>query len=240
MITKAITVLETLAGSREPLGVSQLSTMLGMPVATVHRQLQALLAEDLVRQEGGNGLYSIGLRSFSLAQAVGAHRGTEQGRPVLRELNGSTSYATLLGRLNDTSFTYVDHLSSTTAISVRGRVGATGLLHATALGKAMLSRLEESELDDILSRLDFPSMTPATITDAARMRTEISQVREQGYACSRAENELQVGSVAVPFRAGGSQEIYAVCIASHISELEEVLSWVAELRDAATRLEGLI
>ncbi|MCS2608724.1 IclR family transcriptional regulator [Halomonas dongshanensis] len=242
MITKAVAVLEALARSREPQGVSQLSAQLQMPVATIHRQLQTLVNEDLARQTARGGLYELGERAFTLAYTINRRRGIQHSRAVLKELNRTTSYSTIFGKLADTSFTYIDHLPATTALSLKGSVGASGYLHATAIGKALLATLDEAEFERLLPTLELTAVTSETITDPRALKEEIARIRQQGYAVSRGENEPKVASVAVPVQVGRDEDktLYAVCIASHISELDDLLTWVEELRLAVKRLEEVI
>ena len=74
-------------------------------------------------------------------------------------------------------------------------------LHATGVGKALLAHAPEDVVSDALARL--VRVTPYTITQPARMREQLDQVRRDGYATTVEEMTLGACSVAVPVRAGG-------------------------------------
>jgi DNA-binding IclR family transcriptional regulator len=241
MISKALALLEAIAEARKPLGVSHLSKRLDMPIATVHRQLRNLIDVELVQQDSATGRYVLGSRAYALASTIGGTR-PDQVQKVLRELNQKTSYSTLFSQLNGTSITYLTNLPSTTAISVGGRIGGTGPLHSTAMGKAILAQLDPSALEALLQQIELTAHTPMTITNRDDLRSEIAQIRERGYAIQREENEAKVCSIAYPVNVGhgATRSHYAVCISSHISEFDELSEWIDELHLTAVRLEGLI
>ncbi len=235
-------ILEAVAVAAAPQGVSQISAALALPLATTHRQLQKLVEAGLLRQDATTSLYSLGERSFRLAHAIGKQRGLARGREILAEINRTTTFSTLLGKLTGDHFIYLENIASTGSLSVRGEIGASSPLHATAIGKAMLSTLTLPEYADLVDRLTLDAHTAETITDRARLDEEIALVRERGYARSHAEYEPQIGSIAVPIRVdtGERTGTFAICIATHVSEMDQLLPWIDELRRAAERLEGVL
>ncbi len=74
-------------------------------------------------------------------------------------------------------------------IAMRPLLGARRHLHSTSLGKAYLAALPTDELDALLERLELPGLTPNTITDTARPRRELDEIRGRGYAVDDVENE---------------------------------------------------
>lgn len=239
---RAVAVLEAIASSETPVGVSHISAELALPLATAHRQLQKLVDAGLVVQNAATSRYSLAERAFRLAHTISRQRSPELPRAVLREINQKTTFSTLVGKLSGDRFVYLENLPSTGSISVRGEIGSTAPLHATAIGKALLSILDQDEYEAILGRIPLETHGDTTITDRTRLDAEIARVREEGFARSLAEYEHQVGSVAVPFRVerAGQSGAFAICIAGHISEMDRVLAGVEDLRHAADRLEGLM
>ncbi|SFT00235.1 IclR family transcriptional regulator [Halostagnicola kamekurae] len=63
-------------------------------------------------------------------------------------------------------------------------------IHATAIGKAILARLPDSRIDDIVDQWGLPQLTESTITSRAALEAELDRVRDRGYAINDQESIL--------------------------------------------------
>ena len=75
-------------------------------------------------------------------------------------------------------------------------------LHSTAAGKAILSRLPEARVDEILDERGLPAVTGRTVTDREALFEELREARERGYALNDQENTDGVRAVAAPVGTG--------------------------------------
>jgi DNA-binding IclR family transcriptional regulator len=87
-------------------------------------------------------------------------------------------------------------------------------LHTTALGKAILSVVDETGLDEILSTHGLPELTGNTITDESDLREELATVRERGYALDDAERINDVRCVAAPILSDEPDVLAAISISA--------------------------
>lgn len=62
-------------------------------------------------------------------------------------------------------------------------------------GRAILSRLDDDEVRQILERSDLTPVTPRTITDPTAILDKVQEAREQGYALAR--EEILIGEIAL-------------------------------------------
>lgn len=60
-------------------------------------------------------------------------------------------------------------------------------LHARATGKAVLSRMDQSDLERFLAKAPYQKFTPNTIDRADVLLQEIEEVRKQGYSINNQE-----------------------------------------------------
>lgn len=60
-------------------------------------------------------------------------------------------------------------------------------LHARATGKAVLARMDQSDLDSFLAKAPYHKFTPNTIDRADVLLQEIEEVRKQGYSINNQE-----------------------------------------------------
>ena len=70
-------------------------------------------------------------------------------------------------------------------------------IHAISGGKVMMAYLPDERLHQILARR-LERYTEQTITDPARMRDELEQVRRMGYGIAEEELETGLSAVAAP------------------------------------------
>ena len=77
------------------------------------------------------------------------------------------------------------------------RVGLRSPLYCTGVGKAILATLPGDELEDIWTHSNVQKLTDKTITDLEELRSQLVEVRANGYAIDDEENELGVRCVAV-------------------------------------------
>src|SRR5262245_62736555 len=69
-VERALAILCCFSRQTPTLGVTDISERLNLTKSTVHRLLQALVAQGLVRQDATRRQYSLGYRVLALAQAV--------------------------------------------------------------------------------------------------------------------------------------------------------------------------
>ena len=78
------------------------------------------------------------------------------------------------------------------------RVGSKYNMHNSATGKAVLSRLSEERVQDIIEEHGLPETTERTITSEDELLAEIGRIRERGYAVNDEELKSGYRSIAVP------------------------------------------
>lgn len=197
-VERALNILEILARVGES-GVTEIAAELEVHKSTAFRLMSTLESHDLVEQTEDRGKYRLGVGMLRLAGATTARLDlVQEARPVCRKLAADTGETVNLAVLSENSALYVDQVAGTSALQSHNWVGQHIPLHATSNGKVLLSELDKTELNEILATL--PSYTELTVTSKARLRAELAQVREQGYA--EAIDELEVGltAVAAPIR----------------------------------------
>ena len=83
---------------------------------------------------------------------------------------------------------------------------AKNCLHNTSVGKAFLSTLTESELEQTLDRSDLHARTKKTIFDKDQLLSEIERTRKRGYAMSVEEYLVGLITIGAPFISPHSGE----------------------------------
>lgn len=183
-LLKGLTVLEHLAASEAPRGVSELARALDLTKSNVHRTLQTLVAAGYVRATPA-GTYECTLKLFELASSVLARVDVRQvAERFMRSLADQTQETIHLSLLDGAEVIYLHKIESPQPVRAYSSIGGRAPAYCVASGKALLAYQEEAlaHLPDPL-----PTYTPRTITSLDMLRHELEQVRVQGFAINRGE-----------------------------------------------------
>lgn len=194
-VERTFTLLEALAHSDGPMGVSELSAVSNLSLATIHRLLRTLVDLGYVHQQPSR-TYSLGPGLIRLGERAASGLAT-WSRPLLeglaRELGESVNLATLEGDC----VVYVAHVPGAGSMRMFTEVGSRVASHSTGVGKAMLAQLPPHEARALIARTGLDAATEHTITDKEALASALQGITTQGYALDEEEQELGVRCVAV-------------------------------------------
>jgi DNA-binding IclR family transcriptional regulator len=187
-ITRASTILDLLASSTEPMGVSLLSRSLGLPKSSVANICATLVDAGLLRPVDGG--YALGSKLARLGAAYLA--GVDQVQlfhSVVDRLTVGRQETAQLATLGDAfDVVYLARRDGTFPVHLVSAPGVALPASCTATGKAMLASLGPEEL---AARLEgagrLPRLTARSITSPRALRSELEKVRRRGYAVDREE-----------------------------------------------------
>jgi len=187
---RALDVLGAFSAERPDWSVTEMSQHLGVHKSTMSRLLTTMEAAGFVRRAPNNGHYALGPRLLEMAALVLSRLDVRTvARPWLEELSRASQET-----VNLAVWDHDDAVASTQPILYMGWIGRRTPAHASSTGKALLAYQPPEVIDRVLSR-PLHTFTRATVTDPARLRQELSWIRECGYAI--AEDEFQDGVTAV-------------------------------------------
>ena len=158
----------------------------------------------------------------------------QEARPICRKLAADSGETVNIAVLSDRSALYLDQVAGQSALQSHNWVGQHIPLHATSNGKVLLSAASsDDEVDNRLPRL--PSYTAETVTTKARLRRELAEVREQGYAVAVDELEVGLTAIAAPIRNAHGDVIASLSVSGPTFRLGEprVKELVPVVQDAA-------
>ncbi|MCM6771936.1 IclR family transcriptional regulator [Nocardia sp. CDC159] len=214
-VERAMDVLLLFGRSGRPdLGVTEIATELGITKAAVHRILTALRSRDLIVLEPTTRRYALGHAAIALGRAYLARTDLRvMAAPELRRLSAVTGEtATLSIRRGDTRM-YADQVVPDQELRMEVALGQPYPLYAGSSSKAILAFLRKEEIDEYLARHELTPLTDATITKVRRLRADLKEVKERGYAISLGERQIGAASIAAPVfdHDGGVMASISVC-----------------------------
>jgi len=232
-VERALAVLCCFSRETPTLGVTEIGERLTLTKSTVHRLLQALVAQGLVTQDAARGQYTLGYRVLALAQAV-------PGEADLRHIC-QAHMRWLLGVTQETIALYVsagdvriclDELESPQILRMSAGIGRCFTLPRGAAGRALL-------LDGPAGELWRRGTAELSLPESARLLADLGEASEQGYVLTMGETVDGAASLAAPIRSPDGGVIAALSVGGPASRLtpDAVTRYSAVLLEAVARIE---
>jgi IclR family acetate operon transcriptional repressor len=238
---RLLEVLATARGGRDG-GVSVAACVesSGIPRASCHRLLQALVAAGYVRHVS-RGRYALGWRMHVFCQQVLASSPLAGAGPVLEALVATTGQTAHLGVLDGALAVYLACVDSPSSLRLAARPGSRIPLNVSAIGMALAACLPDTELAALVHGTSWQARTPFSLCSPEDLWAELEQVRRRGYAVDDRGYALDVRCIAAPVLGPDGRAVAAVGITSLASELAADDPEPAQrVCAAAQQLQGLL
>ncbi len=220
--SKFMRVLQLVADADEPLNVAALMRASGYPRPTVHRIVQALVAERMLVENLGAATFALGPRLIQLAsRSWGRSELRLAAVDELKRLRDLTGETVHLAVPNGTSMVYIEKLESPSAVRMASRIGTSVSLHSTAVGKAYLAALDDKRYKALVKGLPLPRHAANTVTDAAALRAQVEQVRERGWSVDNEENEAGIFCFGAAIRNAAGEPVAAISVSTLLFRQKE-------------------
>jgi len=204
---KAFAVLEKLAATDSPVGVTKIARALSLSKSSTHRVLSTLTALGYARR-GAEGTYELTLKLWEQGAKVLTRTDLfRAARSHLVTLRNHTDETVHLAVLDRRSVVYVDKIESSHPIREFTRIGDRAPIHCTATGKVLVA-FQRTEIPSG----PYPVYTRSTIVNQKRFSAELTATRRQGYALNFGEYGASVNGLAAPVANGTGAVVAAVAI----------------------------
>jgi IclR family acetate operon transcriptional repressor len=228
-VQRALSLLDSVGEADRPLPAKTLARRTGLPLPTAYHLLRTLVHEGYLTRVDGLG-YVLGDRVAALSSRSGSVAAqTAKFHPILKGLHQELAAAAYLSILDDGRVTLVDVVDSPTAPRVDLWVGFEDAAHATALGKAVLSVLNEAARREYVATHELADLTPHTLTDQRLLLRQLDMAGD--YTFDREEYALGTACVAAAVPSRSIVAAVAVSVPSH--QVRRVVEHGDALRRAA-------
>lgn len=125
--------------------------------------------------------------------------------------------------------------------SVYTNLGGRSPLYCTSAGKALLSACSNTEIIARWDSFDAKPLTKNTITDVQELLSDISRIRQRGYALDQEENEYGICCIGSIVMGQAGKPVGAISLSGKaFSGEDEIRSLADVLLPAARRLSGMM
>jgi DNA-binding IclR family transcriptional regulator len=197
VIARAADVLRALEGENNGLSLGQIAQRVGLARSTVQRIVEALSEEHFLIAASPTSGVRLGPALIRLGAS--AHVEFDQiTRPLLLKLSQSVGETVDLSVLKGTVAVFTDQVQGVHRLRAVSAIGETFPLHCSANGKALLSVVDEPQLERLV-RGPLPRLTANTIVQRADLLKTIEAVRRSGVAYDLEEHTEGICAVGTAF-----------------------------------------
>jgi IclR family transcriptional regulator, pca regulon regulatory protein len=240
--TKAQAIIEAFDEDHPRLNPAGVAALTGLTRTAARRYLLTLADAGYAETDGR--LFWLAPRVLRLGAAYfGSARLPRIAQPFLQRVTAAVQESALLAVLDGDEVVYIARNGASRVTAVGFVLGSRVAAPLSSAGMIVLAYQPPERIAEFLERYEPRVFTPHTITDKARLRVQIDQVLQQGYALSEEQLEVGMRGVAVPLRNHNGIVIGAISVSmptgqeSGNAALSRVLP---VLQETASLLRGVI
>jgi len=210
---RCLRVLELLAEEPFEMGISELAAALKCPSSSVHRLCATLVKANLIGSDTSTKRYRLSPKALWIGSGYLRH--SEVYRAAffcIQDLVKNVPGTVQLGVYDEGWVQFIYSIGYPGSTDAFADVGLRRPLHATASGKLFLAEMTDEEVRKFMSR-SLHQFTNKTIVSFERMKKELAEIANRGYALNNEELLPGYAVVAAPF-FGRSNKIAAAISAT--------------------------
>lgn len=241
-LDRGLRVIEQFGADTRAMTLSDVAKATELPRATARRILFTLERRGYVASDGK--MFTLTPKVLSLA---GAYMTSNQIvtilQPVLDQVSNAAQEISSLAVLLGQEVVFVARASPARVFSSGLDLGYKLPAYCSSVGRAMLGRYSNEELDKTIADMTLTALTPFTLTDKEAVKAAIIIDREKGYSLVDREAEPGFRSISVPIRRYDGTIVAAINIGAHVDRVttgEMIDRFLPLLRDAAATVKPLL
>lgn len=245
LLARAIRMLELFTPDAPSWGTTGISATIGLPKSTVYRIVRMLQKHHYLAQDPDSKRFRLGSQAMALGwRALEANDARHITRPIMQSLADETGETVLLTTLNEdrTQSVCIERIDSRHPVRLILEIGRRAPLHGGASSKILLAYLPEDEIERVISTGRLRRLCRNTITNPARLRRHLKEIRRAGYAASFEETNEGAAGVASAILGPGGRVIAALGIAGPLARFTRATlpRQIELVRRAATDAAALL
>lgn len=238
-LEKCFNLLDLLSKSDHNFGISEIANALDYHKGTVYNMAYTLTELGILEQTSENK-FRLGTRLFSLATAAGNNSELIRTvHPYLEEVHQKLNLSAYLGVLIRDRVVTVDKVDSPIHLKVSSEIGMATHILAGAVGKIILSKMSDQDIEKILSKHELNRYTPYSVVDKRNFLRLIKKARQDGYAYSDQEYIEGIRALAVPlnnYKKNLMTAIYVLGLNGQIKD-EDIVPYAELLKKTARTID---
>jgi IclR family transcriptional regulator, acetate operon repressor len=243
-VERALSVLEAVAKSPEPVPLAQLTEVLGIDPSSVFRLANTLKRRGFLANPNGRKQYVLGPAVWRLSREYDWSRMLISiCREPVKALATRTGETAHLAVREARQVLFIDHhASGEQGVIVPGQTGKLMPLHCTAHGKTLLADYGLAELKALFGTTPLERYTARTSVSLTELAKACARVRTEGYAIDAGECLDDVGCIAAPLRDRTGAVIASIGISAPATRMTKGrdVALAQQVREAAELINAVL
>jgi len=216
---RAVAVLSAFDLVTKPLSLSEISQIAGLDRSATQRIVHTLVQLGMVVRDPEDRGYLPGNRLLTMAHSsLRLNPICQKATPVLLELRRRTGERVDLSLWDDTKIIYAVRMPYKNEIFVGTLTGNAVPTYCTAGGLAILSRLADDEIADIVGRSDMTPFTPDTFTTLDEVMRAVEETRIRGHSLAARQFRRHEYAIGVPIMNEHDRPVGAITLGGSLDE----------------------
>ena len=229
-LSRGLLLLEKIAEQQSGVLLTDLAEQVGLPASTAHRLLNTLEMQGFVRREQDRELWFIGTTGFKIGNAFLAGRDfVRQAKPFMQSLVEQVGETSNLSILQGETAVIIAQQQCSEMMRMMVPLGSSSPLHASGVGKAILSGLPTQERKAQIDKLTLTRITPWTITSKLQLNTELAASATQGWVFDDQEHAVGLRCVAACLFDETGYPLAAISVSGPLARIDDLRAkWLGE------------
>ncbi len=198
-VITTLKILEIICEQKSGIKNSELAKYLKLSPPNTYYYLKSLRENGYIYKDKDSGKYRATYKIVDMGSMVLANNEiSEIAYPLLLRLSEDTQLTVHMALKEGKMGVCISKVGSCKTLPTITRIGEVFDLYPTALGKAILAWLSETELNRYLEQVSLISFTPYTLTSKEALIKDLLKTRKRGYSIDNQEHKLGVKAMGVP------------------------------------------
>lgn len=241
IVERVARILQLFTFEKNEWGITEIARETGLSKSVTYRLLHSLEEHGFIRQNGVTKKYGLGMRFFELGQIVRDSMDLRSAaREVMVGLSQRCNQTVILCVEDNLQQVCIDKVDGGNLIRIASKIGARIHLHAGASAKLLLAYLPPEKREEYYKEYGLPAFTGNTTTDKKKLEEELRRIREQGYAFTVEERDINIAAISAPvFDYRGTVIASLALIGPKWNfEPENVQEYIKEVKAAADKISA--
>jgi IclR family KDG regulon transcriptional repressor len=240
-ISRTIQILRSFSKDKKELSLAELHHKLGLSKSSLQRILNTLVINGFLEKDNKKKTYKLGIELYYLGKLVEEHSHLlTTAKPYLRDLRdrfGENVYLNIIENNERKCIAFEEKKHDLMTISY---IGQTSPLYAGASAKLLLAFLPSDKIKQYLQETELIPMTESTITDKEKLKEELYNIKEKGYAISFGERVSGVCSISAPILNRWDEVIAGISISAPLVRVNDSIidDFISSIKEVANQISN--
>jgi len=210
-LDKAFNIIDIVSDSKEGLSLTEIAKTIGISKSSAHHLISTIVNNRYIKQNTINKKYKLGLKTIEIGNKCLKNLSLSSiGFSYLKEIQDTINETVYLVKIEGINLATIETLNSSHTIRPFDVTVTEDEYHASALGKILLSALDENSLKSFLENKGLKKCTKNTITSFGQLKRELESIKETKIAFDHEELEDGLCCIASPILNPKSNIIGAI------------------------------